>query len=608
MTASGATRARDVSEARLLLPCWPSSDADRARMVAAAKEFRARHPDGRIVSLVPEVAALRQAGFDAMSMDEVLPYGGYLDVWRRAYRLLDQFAANAGPELMAIVHPFWHAGADLAMRTLMTRSALETVSGPLLLFAPTAAAAVWRELPVSLVNKALARGSISFAGLRLEAAMRALRFVLRPERLASLTSSAAAMPQPKASGGKRRPAVLVVIEDGISGVNMPSARAVVRELAARDRAVVVLTGHPAIASEFAAMGADVLSWRVPSPRAFGPDRFRRWRRAYTELRRSRHDRSRPWEERALATLIQERLLPFAVVGATIERLLDGYRRDVGPIGAGLAVNEGTPTSIAALAWLRAHGVPDFGYWPALLGDRPDCEFFPASRHLVYGTQLLDKMVALGIAAEKIEAVGSVNFDSSLLHDRTRDRAKVQAELLGRPARAKLVVVATEALPHPLEEIEPVIDALASMADVEIVLKLHPADSADFYRDWLARRGLSERVVLVERCDLDALLDAADLLVCVLSNIIVRAALLGTPTLVCDFGDKRRPLDFVAEGLATGCFKPEDVDGMLGAMLRDSPVRDSAMASLKNAAQRFNHGNDGQSAARVAARLEAAVLN
>jgi hypothetical protein len=608
MTACGET-ALTMCETRLLLPCWPSSDAERVRMVAAAKEFRARHPDGRIVSLVPEVAALRQAGFEAMSMDEVLPYGGYLDVWRRAYRLLDQFAAKAGPELMAIVYPFWHAGADLAMRTLMTRSALETVSGPLLLFAPTGAAEVWRELPVRLINRGLALGRISFAGLRLEAGMRALCFVLRPERLASLSSSVVVATPPKASGGKRRPAVLVVIEDGISGVNMPSARAIVRELAARDRAVVVLTGHPAIAREFAAIGTDVLSWRVPSPKAFSPARFWRWRRAYTELRRSRQDRSRLWEERAVAALLEERLLPFAVVGATIGRLLDGYRRDVGPIGAGLAVNEGTPTSIAALTWLRAQGVPDFGYWPALLGDRPDCEFFPASRHFVYGTQLLDKMVGLGIGPEKIEAVGSVNFDSSLLRYRVRDRAKVQIELLpGRAPRAKLVVVATEALPNPLEEIGPVIDALAPMADVEIVLKLHPADNADFYRAWLTRRGLSERVVLVERCDLDALLNAADLLVCVLSNIIVGAALLGTPTLVCDFGGKRRPLDFVAEGLATGCFKPEEVAGMLSAILRDGPVRDSAMSKLKHAPQRFNYGNDGQSAARVAERLEAAVLN
>lgn len=598
-----------AGEARLLLPCWPSSDADRARMVAAAKEFRARHPTGRIVSLVPEVAALRQAGFDAMSMDEVLPYGGYLDVWRRAYRLQDQLAAKAGPELMAIVNPFWHACADLAMRALMTRSALDAVSGPLLLFAPTARAAVWRELPVSLMRQALAFGSISFAGLRLEAAVRAARFVLRPERLASLSKTANAAPRPQMLAGKKRPAVLVVIEDGVSGVNMPSARAVVKELAARDRAVVVLTGHPAIASEFAAMGADVLSWRVPSPRAFGPSKLRRWRRAYAELRRTRRDRSRAWEERALAALVEQRLLPFAVVGATIERLLDGYRQNVGPIGAGLAVNEGTPTSIAALTWLRAQGVPDFGYWPALLGDRPDCEFFPASRHFVYGTQLLDKMIGLGIGSEKVEAVGSVNFDSSLLHDRARDKAKVQTELLqGRTPRARLVVVATEALPHPLEEIEPVIDALVPMADVEIVLKLHPADSADFYRAWLGRRGLSERVLLVERCDLDALLDAADLLVCVLSNIIVKAALLGTPTLVCDFGDKRRPLDFVAEGLATGCFAPEKVGEMLGAMLREGEVRDAAMAKLGNAAQRFNHGNDGRSATRLAERLEAAVLN
>jgi hypothetical protein len=608
MKASDATPSGE-SGARLLVPCQPTIASDRARMIAVAAAFRARHPDGCIASLVPEPEVLRQADFEVVSMDELLPYGSFLDVWRRAYRVVDRFFAAAGPDLAAIARPFYHAAADLALRALMTEAALKTVNGPLLLFAPAAGTAVWRELPVGLVGRTWSWKSFSIGGVHTAAVIRALRRLLGTLPRARPAADAAVALSPTASAGKMRPAVLIAVDDGVSGVNLPSARAIAQELGARGRAIVVLTGHPQIANEFAAMGADALYWGVPSLKALRPARMGRLRRSHSELLCLRRNRELKWEERAFAGLLVERLLPFAVSGATIEWLLEDYCRRVGAIGAGLAINEGTPTAVAALAWLQARDIPDIGYWPAMLGDRPDCEFFPARRHLVYGTQLRDKMVALGVGADAIEAVGSVNFDHSLFRDRVRDKAMVCTDLLrGRPAYNKLVVVATEALPRPLEEIGPALEALAPMADVEIVLKLHPADSAAFYRSWLAKNGLSERVLLVEACDLDALLNSADLLVCILSNVIVRAALLGTPTLVCDFGDKRRPLDFVAEGLATGCFLPEQVGPTLSAMLEDGPVREAAIAKLKSTAERFNHGADGGSAERVAERLEALLRN
>jgi hypothetical protein len=95
-----------------------------------------------------------------------------------------------------------------------------------------------------------------------------------------------------------------------------------------------------------------------------------------------------------------------------------------------------------------------------------------------------------------------------------------------------------------------------------------------------------------------LLSEADLLVCILSNIIVTAAVVGTPNLVCDFSNKRAPVDYCREGLCLGCFDPESVPHTLKLMLMNSTLRDQALTMLKTGVHRFNGPNDGRAASRV----------
>jgi hypothetical protein len=100
-----------------------------------------------------------------------------------------------------------------------------------------------------------------------------------------------------------------------------------------------------------------------------------------------------------------------------------------------------------------------------------------------------------------------------------------------------------------------------------------------------------------------LLHAADLLVAVLSNIIVNAALMGTPTLVCDFVGHRGPLDFVKEGLSLGCFDAAELPAMLRALLPGGERREEALSLLRRGIARFSKPSDGLCAQRVAGILD-----
>jgi predicted glycosyltransferase len=154
------------------------------------------------------------------------------------------------------------------------------------------------------------------------------------------------------------------------------------------------------------------------------------------------------------------------------------------------------------------------------------------------------------------------------------------------------------LPQPLVELEPVLRVLGEMPDVHVVLKVHPSDSLSFYQDFVQNLPCADNIEVVKDCEVQALLHTADLLVCIISNMIVMAAILGTPTLVCDFSGKRRPLDFVAEGLSFGCFSQSEIAPMVRRLLFDPAAAQEWRQMRRTALRGFNGPNDGQSHSRV----------
>jgi hypothetical protein len=227
-------------------------------------------------------------------------------------------------------------------------------------------------------------------------------------------------------------------------------------------------------------------------------------------------------------------------------------------------------------------------------------FRPADSYLVYGGHLQAKLVELRIPKAAIEVVGSTTFDKSLGRDRERDREYTRTEILKNwSAGDKLVVVGTECSPRPFEEIDPIVRFLTGLDGVHTVIKVHPSDPLEMYENYAASLNVGDKLEVVKSCDVTALIHAAELLTCIFSNLIVTAAVLGTPTLVVDFAYKRAPLDFVAHGLCLGCFERDKLGQMLSDLLQPSTLRSTAEAMLQSNIHCFNGLNDGRSAARVA---------
>lgn len=270
----------------------------------------------------------------------------------------------------------------------------------------------------------------------------------------------------------------------------------------------------------------------------------------------------------------------------------------GRIHAVLSINETLPLAVAFGRKAVVHHVPWVGHFPILVGHRPDGYFFPAPFHLAYGDQIRDHMIKAGVKPNTIEVVGAYTYDKHQGGDRDADRRRVDEDF-PRTIGKKLVTVGTEAFPDPETELGPVLGAVPYLDGVHVVLKLHPSDEMAVFEAMAERLGVRDRIDIVKQYPIGQLLGASDLLIVVVSNIAIEAAIRGTPTLICDFSGKTDVVDFVAEGLSMGCDDPARVGEMVHAMLFDEATAAQARQLLERGIRRFNGPNDGQSSERIA---------
>lgn len=225
-------------------------------------------------------------------------------------------------------------------------------------------------------------------------------------------------------------------------------------------------------------------------------------------------------------------------------------------------------------------------------------FFPADRHLFYGQQGVDTYLAAGGDPVHATIVGSPTYDSSVDRDPAKDRDETRRALPAWDGVRPLVVIGTENREGQDYEVAPTMQSLAAVDGITVVIKLHPEDSMEHYTA-MARRvdPAGEKVLVVGRCDLDALLHTAEALVTMYSNIIVNAASVGTPTIVYDFRDTPR-LAFDAEGVSLFADTPEKVASHVRRLLEDATFRTQTIEAATRNIARFIGPGDGQSVRRV----------
>lgn len=550
---------------------------DAALVAAYQHEKRALRVRATIVTVfdeLPERLALLEG---AVAWREMFSYGEHQDLWRSAYRLREVFAASTEPAVRDVATWFHHASAAIVMRAVVVDTLKKKAPAPDLLVVQSHDATPFRN--VALRTRRV-RTALPFSRV----------FGRNPSASAEPSAATSALLDPEEGA----PAAFFV-EDSGSGINLNPSLKVLPELRRLGLEATILTTSANCQRILAEHGFGARLC-APSGAKKGVAAILaeawRWRRAFAREARRYPDGS--LEALALGVL-RSNLLHLAAQKYIIRAGLSSAYRSCNPRLVYLA-NESAPCAGLVKAWAGERNVRVVGFNPVLMGRRPDNSYYPADEHLVYGDQLKDLMVTCAVPEARIKVVGSPTFDGI---NPTRVAAQSAAPEVGWPPGLKRVVIGTEAFPRPMDELAPVLEALANRPDTHVVIKVHPADSLEFFREVAAKLAFKGGVEVVKSCDLNGLLKSADLLVCLISNIIVTAAILGTPTLVCDFSDKREPLDFVAEGLCYGCFDRTKVGETLELLLSNPRLKEDWRASKAPALRRFNGPNDGRSHLRIA---------
>lgn len=595
----------------------------------------------KIISFIDgATVAFGRSNVEVINWSDYFSYDEYFDLWEEAYSRVSKFVELQPSDIQNKLLPFYHDLAVLWQKTLTFEAVLKQEVGNLTYFLlPNqmvtkvfAADNSFRALPYSHMLRwehwSLIFGKFSklnrytlrriFYPVLLpledvlflfEESFRFIKFKLAPRalkrsisnNLKSIGIKTGILDALKIEGLNKSSrsvngSVLMTLEDSGTFVNLGPGLRIIDALEKRGAQVVTITTSPIVVETLKSKGFKC----IYVYRNFWDNKVGENDKVFLTQVREGSQESDNLHEKLFLNILEDRYLNFCAYSRSSSTFCDLVRKYVQPKVV-LSVNEAFPLAVnAGLSFKKtAHWM---GFWPILLGRRPDCYFFPAQTHLAYGDQLKDIMLEANVDPKAIKVVGTPTFDVGEDRSNKQDREYVE-KIMGRPIHGKLILVATEAFNQPERELGPIFEALKGRPNDSLILKLHPSDSVTFFKRFVQKfKHLENRLIILEKCDLDALLNSADILICTISNIIIRAAQYGTPCLSCDFSQRTRVLSFVDENLAYGCLDPSPIaiQEKINEILRiqDEDPR-AQMVKLKEGIRRFNGPNDGLSHERVA---------
>jgi hypothetical protein len=174
--------------------------------------------------------------------------------------------------------------------------------------------------------------------------------------------------------------------------------------------------------------------------------------------------------------------------------------------------------------------------------------FPPATLVVTGSPRLDELTH-GIASLPADVGAQLRADLDIAAD-------------------DLIVLVTTKEKEAREYLGALIDAATRLPGVAVVIKPHPAETAEAYAGFL--QGRTAVRVVSERSSLARLLAAARAVVTVNSTVALDAGALGIPAMVIGLPNNLSP--FVAAGAMAGSLDPAEIPPLLERILYDEGFR------------------------------------
>lgn len=212
----------------------------------------------------------------------------------------------------------------------------------------------------------------------------------------------------------------------------------------------------------------------------------------------------------------------------------------------------------------------------------------------------DAHISMGAPADKIFVTGQPRFD--LIWQTKMDKEQIMSQL-GVPENKGIVVLATQPLGtlwrqgDREEFVEAVASAMSEFPEKQLVIKLHPGEKIEEYREMLA--GIDNEAIICQSIDLYGLLRACDLLMTAHSTVALEAMILNKPVITINLTGKPDVMPYAESGAALGVYKKEDLALAIRKALYDPEVRKDLQRNREKFVYEHAYKLDGKASKRVA---------
>jgi hypothetical protein len=206
----------------------------------------------------------------------------------------------------------------------------------------------------------------------------------------------------------------------------------------------------------------------------------------------------------------------------------------------------------------------------ILPGRRTAPFPYPTRTLLFDDHAARHLTSAGhLPPESLRITGSPGRDAlaQQIEGVTRDKAAAVRQQLGIGAATPVLLVATKEK-EARASLGSLIEAAATIPDLALVIKPHPAETAGVYETHA--RGRRHVTIAPPSCPLAELLALARAVATINSTVAIDAASLGIPAL--SFGLPNNLSPFVEAGAMAGSPDPADLPGLLRLILYDEGFR------------------------------------
>lgn len=224
---------------------------------------------------------------------------------------------------------------------------------------------------------------------------------------------------------------------------------------------------------------------------------------------------------------------------------------------------------------------------------------------IWGQADFARYVSLGNSPDKLVITGSPKYDEIYTRSQSISKEFIYTKLQ-LDNKKDFIILATQPIvkfsaynTDDRNEIllRNVLSAVSGIADIQLVVKLHPFEDYTMYKRVLKETN-SKDVVLVKDIDILSLINASVCLLTFSSTVALEAMILEKPVIIINLGKKKYGRLFAEKGAALEVYQPEDIRPAIDRILEDQELNKLLESGRKKTVSYYIDKLDGNSSQRV----------